>query len=135
MIEKIKTFTLEIFLVILSVTLYFFGYYFLTYYTFLFLIVRLVRIFSKSFDNKIIEFRTDQQTIKNHYLKDFKVFYYLAQSVRVLTGAFYIFFFFFLNPESLEHYSFMFWIITSSFILINFIDLGLTFYIIFYKKG
>jgi hypothetical protein len=35
------------------------------------LIVRVLQTFSKTFANKLISFKNDQEIIKSHYLKDF----------------------------------------------------------------
>ena len=101
--NKSKTiYKLDIFISVLGVTCYFFGYYFITIYALVHLIVRILQTFSKTFANKLISFKNDQEIIKSHYLKDFKLFYYFTIIVRVVTGCFYIYFFFLLSPESLE---------------------------------
>ena len=124
----------DIFILILGVTCYFFGYYFITIYGLVHLIVRVLQIDSKTLANKLISFKNDQEIIKSHYLKDFKLFYYFTIIVRVVTGCFYIYFFFLLSPESLEQYSFVFFTLTYIFILTNFMDLGIILYIILYKN-
>lgn len=125
---------LDIFISILGVTCYFFGYYFITIYALMHLIVRVLQTFSKTFANKLISFKNDQEIIKSHYLKDFKFCYYFTMIVRVSTGCFYIYFFFLLSPESIEQYSFVFFTLTYIFILTNLMDLGIIIYIILYKN-
>ena len=98
------------------------------------LIVRILQTFSKTFANKLISFKNDQEIIKSHYLKDFKFCYYFTMIVRVITGCFYIYFFFLLSPESIEQYSFVFFTLTYIFILTNLMDLGIIIYIILYKN-
>ena len=124
---------LDVFILSLGATCYFFGYYFITIYALVHLVVRVLQTFSKTFANKLISFKNDQEIIKNHYLKDFKLYYYFTMIVRVITGCSYIYFFL-LSPESLEQYSFVFFAITYIFILTNLIDLGIIIYIILYKK-
>jgi len=93
-----------------------------------------LQTFSKTFANKLISFKNDQEIIKSHYLKDFKFFYYFAMIVKVITGCFYIYFFYLLSPENIEQYGFVFFTITYIFILTNLIDLGIVIYIILYKN-
>lgn len=128
------TYKLDIFISILGVTCYFFGYYFITIYALVHLIIRILQTFSKTFANKLISFKNDQEIIKSHYLKDFKFCYYFTMIVRVITGCFYIYFFYLLSPESIEQYSFVFFTLTYIFILTNLMDLGIIIYIILYKK-
>ena len=123
-----------LFISILGVTSYFFGYYLTTIYVIVHLVVRILQTFSKTFANKLVSFKNDQEIIKSHYLKDFKFCYYFAMLVKVITGCFYIYFFFLLTPESLEEYSFVFYTLTYIFILTNFMDLGIVIYIILYKN-
>ena len=134
-LNKSKTiYKLDIFISILGVTCYFFGYYFITIYALVHLIIRILQTFSKTFANKLISFKNDQEIIKSHYLKDFKFCYYFTMIVRVITGCFYIYFFFLLSPESIEQYSFVFFTLTYIFILTNLMDLGIIIYIILYKN-
>lgn len=98
------------------------------------LIIRILQTSSKTFANKLISFKNDQEIIKSHYLKDFKFCYYFTMIVRVITGGLYIYFFFLLSPESIEQYSFVFFTITYIFILTNLMDLGIIIYIILYKN-
>lgn len=127
-------FKFDIFVIILGVTCYFFGYYFITIYALMHFMVRVLQNFSETFANKLISFKNDQIIIKSHYLKDFKLFYYFTMSIRVITGFFYVYFFFLLNPENLEQYSFLFYTVTYTFILTNLMDLGIIIYIILYKN-
>ena len=124
----------DMFVLFLGAICYFFGYYFITLYAFVHLTLRVLQTFSETFANKLISFKNDQKIITTHYLKDFKLCYYFAMIVRVITGCFYIYFFFLLNPESLEQYSFLFFTITYIFILTNLMDLGIIIYIILYKN-
>ena len=124
---------LDVFILSFGATCYFFGYYFITIYALVHLVVRVLQTFSKTFASKLISFKNDQEIIKSHYLEDFKFYYYFAVIVRVITGCSYIYFFL-LSPKSLEQYSFVFSAITCIFILTNLIDLGIIIYIILYKN-
>ena len=124
---------LDVFILSLEATCYFFGYYFITIYALVHLVVRVLQTFSKTFANKLISFKNNQEIIKSHYLEDFKLCYHFTMIVRVITGCSYIYFLL-LSPESLEQYSFVFFAMTYIFILTNLIDFGIIIYIIFYKK-
>ena len=133
--NKLKTiYKLDIFISTLGVTCYFFGYYFITIYALVHLIVRVLQTFSKTFANKLISFKKDQITIKDHYLKDFKVFYYLVFVIRLITFLVY-FYFFSLDVEKMNNVAGIFYAITYVFIIVGFIDIGITLYIIFYKNN
>jgi hypothetical protein len=125
----------DTFILILGAIGYFCGYYFITLYALMHLTIRLLQTFSETFANKLISFKTDQKIIKNHYLNDFKFCYYFTQIVKVITGCFYVYFFYILDPKSLEQYSFVFFTLTYLFILTSLMDLGIIIYIILYKNN
>ncbi len=130
---NVKTF--DFLILLLGVVSYLFGYYLLTIYTVIHICIRILQEYSPYFNNKLISFKKDQETIKYNYLKDFKLYYYFIMVVRVVTGGFYIFFFYALNAEQLEQYSFLFFSITYTFVISNFIDLIIIIYIILYKNN
>nr|UXN44307.1 hypothetical protein [Haslea karadagensis] len=110
-----------------------FKYYLLTYYAVIHFFVLLGRYLSKDFKKKLDDFEEDQIIIKKHYLEDFKIWYYLVFSVRLITFSFYCYFFS-LDVDSLSNFTDFFYGITYIFILVGLIDLGITFYIILYKN-
>ena len=112
---------------------YYFEYYLLTFYSIVHFFVLFGQYFSKDFSVKLENFKKDQITIKNHYLKDFKVFYYLVFVIRLITFLFY-FYFFSLDVEKMNNVAGIFHAITYVFIIVGFIDIGITLYIIFYKN-
>ena len=86
---------------------YFCGYYFTVLYALIHLIVQILKT-SKTFSNKLASFKNDQEIIKKHYLKDFKVFYYLNFTSQIITAGVFFTFMFLLSAESIEEYNFIF---------------------------
>ena len=125
----------DVFIVILGVISYFVGYVFITLYTLVHVIVRLLQNVSPVFADRLDTFKMDQQTIREHYLEDFWVFYYFVFFIRIVSILFYGYFFFILSPEDLILYEFMFYSITYVFILTTLLDLGIIIYIILYKNN
>jgi uncharacterized membrane protein len=95
--------------------------------------VLIAQSLSKGFRTKLENFKRDQKMIKDHYLKDFKLFYYGVLGSRMITFGFYIYFFS-LKAENLEAFSTIFYFVTYSFIVVGFMDLAITLYIIFFKN-
>jgi hypothetical protein len=90
---------------------------------------------SKDFEEKLNNFKKDQISIKNHYLEDFKFFYWLVLIIKLITFTVYYFYFFSLTVETMSNFSNLFYIITYIFIIVGFIDLGITVYIILFKNN
>lgn len=132
--KKIKKDNILNFLfVIFGLVGYYFEYYLLSIYVTVHFFVLFGQYINKDFKRILINFKKDQITIKNHYLKDFKTWYYLIFSVRLITFLFY-FHFFLLDTDSMDNFANLFYGITYIFILIGFIDLGIILYIILYKN-
>lgn len=112
---------------------YYFEYYLLTFYSIVHFFVLFGRYSSKDFNVKAENFKKDQITIRDHYLKDFKVFYYLVYIIRLITVLFY-FYFFSLDVGNMNDFANLFYGISYIFIIVGFIDLGITWYIILYKN-
>jgi hypothetical protein len=113
---------------------YYFEYYLLTLYTIVHFFILFVRCLSSNFKTKLENFKKDQITIKNHYLEDFKIFYYLVFVIRLITFLFY-FYFFSLDVNNMNNFADLFYGITYIFILAGLIDLSIILYIIFYKNN
>jgi hypothetical protein len=104
------------------------------FYPIMHFFIRGAQCLSKGFSDKLITFKSDQLTIRNHYLEDFQFWFWLVLSVRVVTFIFYYFYFFSLTVEEMNVFSSLFCFITYIFILVGFVDLGITIYIILYKN-
>lgn len=113
---------------------YYFEYYLLTLYSIVHFLVLLGQYLNKDFSVKLENFKKDQITIKNHYLEDFKIVYYSVFVIRLITFLFY-FYFFSLDVEKMSNAGDIFYAITYLFIIVGFIDLGITLYIIFFKNN
>lgn len=111
---------------------YYFGYFLLTLYSTVHFLVLFGQYLNKDFRVKLESFKKDQITIKNHYLKDFKMVYY---SVFVIRLILFLFYFYFLDVEKLSNVGNIFYAITYIFIIVKFIDLVITSYTIFYKNN
>jgi hypothetical protein len=128
-IEHILNF-LAFFIGLLS---YYFKYYILTFYTLLHLTISLAQYLSKGFNQRVLNYHQDQITIRNHYLEDFKIFYYLIFSIRIITILFYLYFFS-LDPKVSHDLSNLFYCITYTFIIAELVDTAISLYIIIYKN-
>jgi hypothetical protein len=124
----------DVFIISLGLVSYFLSYYGLVFYASVHLAVRILQTCSKTFDRKLKNFKNDQIIIKTHYMEDFKVFYFFVMIIRVLTGCFYVYFFFVLSPGEVEQYGFLFYTVTYTFMMANMTDLAIILYIILYKK-
>jgi hypothetical protein len=130
---KKKTHFLDLFILFFGLLGYYFEYYLLTFYTIVHFSVIFLQYLSKDFNRRLENFKKDQTTIKNHYLADFRTFYYLVFMIRLITFLFY-FYFFSLDIDNMNSVAHLFYGITYMFVLIGLIDLGITLYIIFYKN-
>jgi hypothetical protein len=120
-----KTHLINLFILVLSLCGYYFEYYYSTSCV-VFLILCGPYWFSDDFNK-------DQITIRNHYLENFKTFYYLVFIVRLITFLSYCYFFS-LDVGDAKAFSGFFLGINYIFFLVGFIDLGIVLYIIFYKN-
>lgn len=112
---------------------YYFKYYLLTFYVVLHFTISLGQYLNKNFNQKVKNYYQDQITIREHYLKDFKTLYYLIFNIRVLTILFYLYFFS-LDPKVMHDLSNIFYGVTYTFVIAGLIDMGISLYIIFFKK-
>ena len=129
-----KIYIINLFILFFGLLGYYFEYYLLIFYTIVHFSVLLLQYLSKDFNMRIENFKKDQITIKNHYLEDFRIFYYLVFIIRLITFLFY-FYFFSLDVKNMDSVAGLFYGITYIFILVGLIDLGITLYIIFYKNN
>jgi hypothetical protein len=111
------------------------NYYFLIFYAVVHFVVILLEHSSKNFKKRLDIFRQDQITIRNHYLEDFKIFYYLIRSVRLVTILFCFYYFSLADIEHIKSLSNLFLSITYAFVIVTFIDIGICLYIIFFKNN
>jgi hypothetical protein len=132
--EMMKLKKIDLFILSFGLLAYCFGFYILTLYSIVHFIVLIVQYLSTNLKKRLENFKKDQITIKKHYLEDFKIFYYLTFSVRVITFLFY-FYFFSLDVDNMNNFSNLFYAITYVFIIVGIIDLGITLYIIFFKNN
>lgn len=112
----------------------YFEYHLLTLYAVIHFLTLFLRHISKGFDRRLTDFKEDQITIKNHYLENFKAFYYLVIFTRIITFSFYLYFFT-SDPEDMRSIGNFLYGITYLYVIVGLIDLGITFYIILYKKS
>lgn len=113
---------------------YYFKYYILTFYTVLHLTISLGQYLSPGFNQRVLNYHQDQVTIREHYLKDFKILYYLIFNIRILTILFYLYFFS-LNPEVIHDLSNLFYCTTYTFIIAELVDTAISLYIIIFKNN
>nr|WAJ48211.1 hypothetical protein CCFAOBFC_00044 [Haslea ostrearia] len=134
MLKKLKkNYIIDFIIFLFGLLGYYFEYYLLTLYAIAHFSVLFGQYLSKDFKKKLQNFKKDQVTIKNHYIEDFKIWYYLIFSVRLITFLVY-FYFFSLDTDSMNNFANLFYGITYIFVLVGLIDLGITLYIIFYKN-
>ena len=117
----------------LLISIYFECYLF-TLYTAVYFFITFLTHFNKNIDERLKNFKSDQATIRYHYLKEFKIWYYAVVCTRVITLMFYLFFFS-LDPSEMDRFTNFFYGSTYIFMLTGCIDLGITLYIIFYKNN
>jgi len=113
---------------------YYFKYYLLTFYVVLHFTISLGQYLNKNFNQKVKNYYQDQITIREHYLEDFKILYYLIFNIRVLTILFYLYFFS-LDPKVMHDLSNIFYGVTYTFVIAGLIDMGISLYIIFFKNN
>ena len=113
---------------------YYFGKHIYLFYPLMHFFIKSAQYLSKGFSEKLISFKNDQLIIRKHYLEDFQFWFWLIFSVRVVTFIFYYFYFFSLTVETMNTFSTLFYTITYIFIIVGFVDLGITIYIILYKN-
>jgi hypothetical protein len=124
---------INLFILLFGLLGYYFEYYLLTLYAIIHFSVVFGQYLNKDFKKRLENFKKDQVIIKNHYLEDFKIWYYLVFSVRLITILFYLYFFS-LDADSMDNFANFFYGITYTFVFVGFVDLGITLYIIFYKN-
>lgn len=129
-----KNYFINLFILFFGLLGYYFEYYLLTFYTIVHFFVLFGQYLSKDLNVRLENFKKDQITIKDHYLKDFKTFYYLVFIIRLITFLFY-FYFFSLDVDNMNNFANFFYGITYIFVIVGFIDLGIILYIIFYKNN
>jgi hypothetical protein len=112
---------------------YYFEYYILTFYFIVHFFILIAKYMSKDFEEKLNNFKKDQIIIKNNYLKDFKFFYWLVLIIKLIT--FTVYYFFSLTAKTMSNFSDLFYIITYIFIIVGFINLGITVYRILFKNN
>jgi hypothetical protein len=132
--KKVTKTVIDLLILFFGLIGYYCQYYIMVFYAVLHFVVIIAQYFSQTFTTKLNNFKQDQETIKNHYIESFKYIYYLVFISRMVISGFYIYFFM-LQTEDLHSLSNAFFMITYAFIVIGFIDLGITLYIIFFKNN
>jgi len=113
---------------------YYFNYYLITFYVVLHFTILLGQYLNKDFSQRVDNYHQDQKTIRDHYLKDFKILYYLIFNIGILTILFYLYFFS-LDPKVMHDFSNVFYGVTYTFVIAGLIDMGVSLYIIFFKNN
>lgn len=124
---------INIFILFLGLIGFYFENYLLTLYSIVHFFVLFLQKYSTSFAKSLENYNKDQIIIRNHYLENFKFFYYLVLVIRLIT-FFYYFYFLTLSIESINKFSDIINTITYIFILISLIDLVIILYIILNKN-
>lgn len=104
-----------------------------TFYLVLHFVISIAKELSPTFNKRIGNYLEDFGTIRNHYLTDFKIPYYLIWSIKVLTVLFYLYFSS-LSPEVMHGLSNLFYSVTYTFVIAGLIDMVISLYIIMYKN-